>query len=276
MKKIRNIGLILGLIILISTNSNAQYFYTSYGYAQDWYMPKHIEYSIQDNYYGYNVAHVQRYNQWGYTNFNVLLHRNGIFVEVRFDRHGHIYRTIRYNSYPLMAHNCTNHCGYHQTYYRTYYPKYHHKYYGYKHHKTVYVNTHHGHNKKHKTYYTNVHVEKQHKNYQGNQQGNRKQQTNVQTRTSSQQQRTNGAIRKPPQSNRQNQRTVSNRTNNQTQRTNNVIRKPQQTNKKVEYKRPQSNTRSTQYTSTKRSSSSTRNSASARQVTYKNQRGKRN
>lgn len=159
MKKIRNIGLAIGLIVLISFAAKAQYFYTSYGYAHDWNMPQYVHQTIYDHYFGYEIAHVNRYNRHGYINYNVLLHSNGWFVEVRVNRHGHIYKTIRhrYNN-PLMAHNCAHNCGYHQTYYTSYYPKYHTVH----HHKTVYVKNNHGHaSHNHNNYYTNVYVEKQ-------------------------------------------------------------------------------------------------------------------
>jgi hypothetical protein len=167
MKKVRNIGLMIGLIILISSSSKAQYYYTSYGYTLDWNIPQYIHHTIYDSYYGYEIAHVDRYTNHGYTNFNVLLHRNGWFVELRFDGHGHIYKTIHHrNNYPLMAHTCSTHCGYHKTYYATYYPKYHHGH----HHKTVYVNTNNSYGShQHNNYYTNVYVEKQHNNSRANQ-----------------------------------------------------------------------------------------------------------
>ena len=139
----------MGIIVLISSNSKAQYYYTSYGYAQDWHLPNFVHHTLHDHYYGYDIAHVKRHYRHGNRNFNVLLHRNGWFVELRFDQHGHIYRTIRHRThYPLISHSCTNHCGYHRTYYTNYYPNYH---YGYK--KVVYVNSHHGHNN-HNQYYT--------------------------------------------------------------------------------------------------------------------------
>lgn len=250
MKKARNIGLILGLIILISSNSNAQYYYTSYGYAQDWRLPQQVQYSIYDNYYGYEVAHVQRYNRHGHRNYNVLLHRNGWFVELRYDRFGHIYKTVRHkHHYPLAHHNCTNHCGYHRAYYTNYYPKYH-NHYGYK--TTVYVNTHHGHknyyNHGHskKNYYTNIHTQKQHKShYNGNNQGNKKSQQNY-----------------------------NNSTTNQQRRTNNVIRKPQQTTRTVEHKRPQSSR--SQHLNGQKAPTRDRNTETARNLmTYKNGRGNR-
>ena len=267
MKKIRNIGLIIGLIILISSNSNAQYFYTSYGSAHDWYVPKFIDYTIQNNYFGYEIAHVKKYNRHGYTNFNVLLHRNGWFVELRFDRHGHIYKTVNHRwDYPLMSHRCTGHCGYHHNYYTAYYPKYHHKHYRQNHHKTVYVNTHHGQNKQnHTNYYTNVRVEKQ----QNHNQGNRN--SNVKNGNGNQDQRTNGSIRKPPQRAPQSQKIVSNKSNNQQPRNSTVTRKPQQTNNSARYSRPQQNgsNKRTTYSS---SGSSTN---SRRAVAYKNERGNR-
>ena len=196
MKNLRNIGLILGLVVLISSSSKAQYYYTSYGYAQDWRLPSFINHSIYDNYYGYDIAHVQRYYRHGYRNFNVLLHRNGWFVELRFDQHGHIYRTIRHRShYPLISHSCTSHCGYHRNYYTTYYPNYHHSYT-----KVVYVNSHHGHKKHgkhHNNYYTNVHVDKQPNRQSQYNSGSRSAQTNVSRQTTAPQRRSSTVIRTP-------------------------------------------------------------------------------
>lgn len=265
MKKIRNIGLIMGLMILISSNSNAQYFYTSFGYAQNWKLPKYIAYSIQDNYYGYDIAHVERNSQYGNTKYKVLLHRNGLFVELRYNRHGHIYRTIGHNYYPLMAHRCTNRCGYHHNYYNTYYATYHHKHYQHKHRKTVYVNTHYGYgkqyHKKHNNYYTNVYVEKPQKK-QNHYQGNRQTQTNVNNNRGSQQPRTNGEIRKPQQ------------------RSSTVARKTQATTRKVEYKRPQGsrNTNRVQPSKTQQRSANPASTPKRSKSTmaYKSGRGSRN
>ena len=277
MKKTRNIGLILGLIILISSNSNAQYFYTSNGYTQNWYLPAHVEYSIQDNYFGYDIAHVRRYANHGYNNYNVLLHRNGFFVELRFDRHGHVNRTIRHNYYPLISHRCTNHCGYHHTYYKTYYPTYHHKHYVHKHRRTVYANTHNQHHSNHNKYYTNVHVEKQQKkqnHYQSNQQQSRQKQNTVNNRNSNQHQRSNSVIRQPQQSNRQTQPNVKSRTNNSQPRSNAVTRKSQQTNRNIGNIRSQGNINSVQHYKPQRSSSNSNKPKSL--IAYKNERGRRN
>ena len=68
MKKIRNIGFALGLVILISANSNAQNFYTSYGYAYNWNIPTYVQYSVHNNYYGYEIADVERLAHPGYSN----------------------------------------------------------------------------------------------------------------------------------------------------------------------------------------------------------------
>lgn len=177
MKKTSIIVLILGSAMLLGNQGKAQHFYTSLGVGVSWNIPAFVNYSVHDHYLGYDIAHVNRFKRHGHSNYNVLLHRNGRFVEVRMDNHGHIYRTIDHGwSYPLMSHNCGGHCGFHQTYYRTYYPQYHH------HAKIVYVDAHHGHGNKHhqNSYYTNVYVEKQHKPQQ--------------------QTRSNTSIRKPAQS----------------------------------------------------------------------------
>lgn len=182
MKKIGFIALLIGFMTLINTESKAQYYYTSYGYGHDWYLPKYIHHTIYDNYYGYEIAHVKRYKRHGHRHFNVLLHRNGWFVELKLDNHGHIYKTVRHRYYnPLITHNCTNHCGYHKTYYHAYYPKYHGHHNGYS--TTVYVNTNKGHHHKHNNYYTNVYVEQPpkqtHYKNNGNQNNNRSNQPRV-------------------------------------------------------------------------------------------------
>ncbi len=161
MKKLSVIVFIFGSAMFISNQVKAQHFYTSFGVGVSWNIPAYVNYTVHDNYFGYQIAHVKRFNRYGYTNYNVLLHRNGQFVEVRMDNHGHIYRTINHRwSYPLMSHNCGSHCAFHQTYYRTHYPRH-------QHHTTkiVYVDTHHGHGKVHQQnkYYTNVYVQKQQK-----------------------------------------------------------------------------------------------------------------
>ena len=162
MKKIGYIGLLIGFIILINTESQAQYYYTSYGYGHEWHLPKYVHHSIYDNYYGYEIAHVNRYKRHGKRHYNILIHRNGWFVELKLDHHGHIYKTTRHRYYnPLITHHCTNHCGYHKTYFQTYYPKYHNHHHGYS--TTVYVNSTKGHHHKHNNYYSNIYIEQPNK-----------------------------------------------------------------------------------------------------------------
>ncbi len=156
MKKISIIVFIFGSAMFFGNQVKAQHFYTSFGVGVSWNTPAYVNYAIHDHYFGYDIAHVRQFTRHGYTNYNVLLHRNGWFVEVRIDNHGHIYKTINHQwSYPLISHNCGGHCAFHQTYYRTHYPKYHHTT------KIVYVDSHHGHGKQ--NYYSNMHVKKQQK-----------------------------------------------------------------------------------------------------------------
>jgi len=168
MKSFRYTGLIMGFIILLSTNSKAQYYFTSYGYAQEWYLPNYVHHTIYDNYRGFEVAHVKRYDKHGHHYFNVLLHRNGWFLELRMDDRGHIYKRIKHRYHnPLLTHQCKNHCGYHIMYYQNYYPKYHKTFYGYK--TTIYVNSNKGNhqNKHYKKVYV-VHNPKQKNNQRMN------------------------------------------------------------------------------------------------------------
>jgi len=163
MKNLKYIGLFLWLIFLFATNTRAQYYYTSYGDSHEWYLPKYVHHAIYDNYYGFEIAHVNRYNRKGHLNYNVILHRNGYFVELTIDKHGRIYKKIKHRYYnPLLTHHCTHHCGYHKTYYHTIYSKYHKIHYGYK--TTVYVNASKGYHQKQNKYYTDVYID--HKNHQ--------------------------------------------------------------------------------------------------------------
>ena len=158
--------MLIGTLLLMNTDSEAQYYYTSYGYAQEWHLPQYVHHSIYDHYYGFEIAHVRKYKKHGHRHYNILLHRNGWFVELKLDHHGHIYKTIKHRQYnPLITHHCNNHCGYHKTYYHAYYPNYHRHHHGYS--TTVYVNSSHG-NHKHKKHYTNVYIEQPNKHYKNN------------------------------------------------------------------------------------------------------------
>ena len=257
MKKISIIAFLFGSTMLFSSTSNAQHFYTSFGISQSWNIPSYVHYSIQDNYFGYNVAHVKRFNRHGHTNFNVLLHRNGWYVEIAMDNHGHIYNRKKHRwTNPLMSHSCGAFCGFHRNYYTSYYPKYH----GH-HHKTVYVTNHHGHknshHKKSKNYYSNVHVEK---NYGIQSHGNR--QKNLNHNTKPQQTRSNTVVRKPEQ-----------------KRSNTVISKPRHSSRTSSQVRTAS-TRSTSRVNAINSQrvtggNSRRSSSDKGLVAYKTERGNR-
>jgi len=199
MKKIRVTGLMIGLIILLTVSAKAQYFYTSYGYAQTWQLPNYIEQTIYNDYYGYEVAHVERHVHYGYTNFDVLLTRGNLFLEVRFNRFGSVYRTVRYDYFPLAAHNCSMHCGYHKVYYQTYYPKHHHHYYN-PYSTTVYVTQTEPYHNNH-TYvnnnYTKVYVQPNSGNSNGNHNRQNTNNNNGRSNVNVQHRTTNGPIHQP-------------------------------------------------------------------------------
>lgn len=158
MKKLGYIGLLAALTFLFSIESKAQYYYTSYGYAHDWHLPKYVHATVYDHYHGFEIAHVSRFARHGHGHYNVLLHRNGWFIELRLDHRGRIYKTIKHRySYPLRTHNCTMHCGYHRVYYSNYYNRYPHQQYSHVQYQMVYAKKHHNHQPG--GYYTNVYVE---------------------------------------------------------------------------------------------------------------------
>ena len=114
----------LFLLILLVPKANAQTFIASFGVQQDWGVPHRVSHYINNNYYAYNWVHARRVVHHGNVEFEVILQRRNIYLQVTLDRFGHVYKTVRRDYYPLYDHECGNYCGFHSNYYYAYYPRY--------------------------------------------------------------------------------------------------------------------------------------------------------
>lgn len=109
------------LILLLVSTASAQTFIASFGVQQEWGVPLRVSHYIEDHFYGYNWVHARKVVHHGSINFEVILQRGNVYLEVTFNPFGHIHRTVRRDYYPLYGHVCSNHCGYHSNYYNAYY-----------------------------------------------------------------------------------------------------------------------------------------------------------
>lgn len=110
----------LFLMILFMSTANAQTFIASFGVQHNWGVPHRVSHYIDDHYYDYNWVHVRKVEHHGSVNFEIVLQRGNIFLEVTLDPFGHVYKTVRREHSPLYAHECASHCGYHSNYYKAY------------------------------------------------------------------------------------------------------------------------------------------------------------
>lgn len=117
----RKILLSIFAIICIAYVSNAQSFIASFGVEHNWGVPHRVSHYINNNYYDYNWVHAKRVINHGSYNFDVVLQRGDIFLEISLDPFGNVYRTTRRDYYPLYEHICDSYCGYHTNYYQANY-----------------------------------------------------------------------------------------------------------------------------------------------------------
>ncbi|MDH5367017.1 MAG: hypothetical protein OEW67_08530 [Cyclobacteriaceae bacterium] len=117
----RKILLSIFAIVVIASSSNAQTFIASFGIEQSWGVPHRVSHYIDNHYYGYNWVHAKRVAHHGSYNFEVVLQRGDVFIEVSLDPFGNVYRTVRRDYYPLYEHVCGSYCGYHTNYYQANY-----------------------------------------------------------------------------------------------------------------------------------------------------------
>ena len=126
-------------VIVIATGSKAQTFVASFGVEHYWNVPHGVVSYVDNRYYDYDWVHTRRTVRYGgVVEFDLILQRGDVFVEISIDNFGRIIRTTHRNYYPLNSHVCDSYCGYHANYYNTYYASCH-------------SHSHQGHN--HVTYY---------------------------------------------------------------------------------------------------------------------------
>jgi hypothetical protein len=107
-------------VILLVSKSEAQHFVTSYGVEQRWGIPYEVYYTLDHDFWGYDIVHASHVVNRRHNYFDVVLQRRGVFVRLSIGRNGRVFRRIVTNDYPLFDHACTNHCGFHDTFYHNY------------------------------------------------------------------------------------------------------------------------------------------------------------
>ena len=103
------------------STANAQTFIASFGVQHNWAVPHRVSHYINDHYYEYNWVHTRKVEYHGRVNFEIILQRGNIFIEVTLDPFGNVYKTVRRDYSPLYSHECGSYCGYHSNYYNAYY-----------------------------------------------------------------------------------------------------------------------------------------------------------
>ena len=112
-------GAIFLMLLLVST-ANAQTFIASFGVQQNWGVPYRVSHYIDNNYYDYKWVHAREVVHHGNVEFEVILQRRNVYLQVTLDRFGHVYKTVRRDYYPLYNHECSDYCGFHSNYYVAY------------------------------------------------------------------------------------------------------------------------------------------------------------
>ncbi len=115
-----SLSVFLGLQLAVNSSAKAQNFHivASFGSTHNWGVPAAIVYEVDYFYPYHRFVHVDRV--WGRGRnvfFNVLLERNGRFIELTFGQNGQIFQENFFVNYPLVNHICSSHCGYHSNYY---------------------------------------------------------------------------------------------------------------------------------------------------------------
>lgn len=136
MKKRNLLGLLGAALLatLLVTSANAQTFVASFGVQHHWRVPMVVSHYIDDYYYNYNWVHTRQIAHHGSIDYEIVLQRGGVFVELTIDTFGRVFRTVRRDYYPLNEHICGSYCGYHTNYYNAYYTACHsHSHHGHNH-----------------------------------------------------------------------------------------------------------------------------------------------
>lgn len=162
----KKILLSLFAIMVIASASQAQTFIASFGTGLSWGVPHRVSHFVEHNYSNYNCVHAKRVAFHGGYNFEVVLQRGDIYIELNLDPFGNVIRSVRRDYYPLYDHICGGQCGYHANYYQAFY-------------SSCNSHSHHGHN--HINYYYNNGYAHRQYNNNGNAYGHYKNKHNYYT-----------------------------------------------------------------------------------------------
>lgn len=118
--------LVLVLAMMSGLTVKGQFFVASYGNVQAWDLPQSVLFTLEDDFWDYDLLHARRVFDHGYVTFDLVLQRGPVFKTVTLNRRGRIVGVYRTNYFPLTNHICSDFCGFHSNYYYTYYrPHYH-------------------------------------------------------------------------------------------------------------------------------------------------------
>lgn len=113
----RSILLTVAGLMLLGIESNAQRLVTSFGVELQWGMPSEVYYTLEQDYWGYDLVHTTRFVDRRATFFNVVLQRGNMFVTLTLDPFGRVHQRVVAYNYPFSNHICNDFCGYHNAYY---------------------------------------------------------------------------------------------------------------------------------------------------------------
>jgi len=105
-------------VMLLTSKSNAQGFITSFGVTNQWSLPYEVYYTLDHQYWGYDLVHVAQITNRRVNYFDVVLQRGNVFVRLSVDPFGGIMNSVVNYNYPLVNHVCTNQCGFHSGFYQ--------------------------------------------------------------------------------------------------------------------------------------------------------------
>ena len=113
------------LLLVLATMSGltvkGQFFVASYGHVHSWDLPESVLFTLEDDFWDYDLLHARQTNHHGRVTYDLVLQRGSIFKSVTLNRRGRIIEVSRTNYFPLSGHICGDFCGFHSNYYYTYY-----------------------------------------------------------------------------------------------------------------------------------------------------------
>ena len=151
--------IIIGALVAMAAimEAQAQNTYVTYSYSNSYYdyydIPHYVRHTVARQYPGFELLHVNKFYRNHHRHYSLVLHRNGVYMEVNLGRKGRFYNHATFWDFHSHNHYFTVRHPHYNTYVKTYYNGHNH-YYGH-HHKKV-------HHKKPNNHYNNKYIEVTH------------------------------------------------------------------------------------------------------------------